>query len=111
MLADVDGLKAANDRHGHDMGDRLLVAVADVVAAAAAHSPGAVVARIGGDEFALLLPLASSAATFAVSSTLLAAFSEPAEPRRHVPVSASIGAGYAESGRTLGPRSASPTAG
>jgi diguanylate cyclase (GGDEF)-like protein len=103
VLADVDGLKAANDRHGHDIGDRLLVAVADIVAAAGAQSPGAVIARIGGDEFAMLLPLASSAATFAVSSTLLAAFRNPSILEGVVPVSASIGAGYAESGRTLGP--------
>jgi diguanylate cyclase (GGDEF)-like protein len=101
--ADADGLKAANDRYGHDIGDRLLVAVADIVAATAAHSPGAVVARIGGDEFAVLLPLASSTATFAVSSTLLDAFRNPPSLDGVVPVSASIGAGYAESGRTLGP--------
>jgi diguanylate cyclase (GGDEF)-like protein len=103
VLADVDGLKVANDRHSHEMGDRLLVAVADIVAAAAAQSPGAIVARIGGDEFAVLLPLASSAATFAVSSALLAAFRNPPTLDGIVPVSASVGAGYAESGQTLGP--------
>jgi diguanylate cyclase (GGDEF)-like protein len=103
VLADVDGLKIANDRYGHDVGDRLLVAVADVIAAAAARSPGAVAARIGGDEFALLLPRASSMSTFAVSSTLLAAFTNPPSIDGEVPVSASVGAGYAESGRTLGP--------
>jgi GGDEF domain-containing protein len=86
-----------------DLDSPIGVVLADIVAAAGAQSPGAVTARIGGDEFAMLLPLASSAATFAVSSTLRAAFRNPSSLEGVVWVSASIGAGYAESGRTLGP--------
>ena len=102
VLADVDGLKAANDRYGHDMGDRLLVAVADVIVRSAQSSAGAVVARIGGDEFALLLPFASSASTRSVGADLLAAFAYPLSLDGAIPVSASVGVGFTNRGSTLG---------
>lgn len=54
MLVDVDHLKDINDRLGHDGGDLLLSKVGRGLAAAA--GPTAHVARIGGDEFAILLP-------------------------------------------------------
>ncbi len=40
VLADVDGLKAANNAHGHETGDRLLLAVADQVRRAGGRTPG-----------------------------------------------------------------------
>jgi diguanylate cyclase (GGDEF)-like protein len=52
LIADVDGLKKINDRHGHDVGDELIRAVAATLAAAAPDD--AVVARLGGDEFGIL---------------------------------------------------------
>jgi diguanylate cyclase (GGDEF)-like protein len=51
---DVDGFKAVNDRHGHDVGDRLLRLIAHVLADSLRASD--VVARLGGDEFAIVLP-------------------------------------------------------
>jgi diguanylate cyclase (GGDEF)-like protein len=56
VLLDVDGLKAANDTLGHQIGDRLISAVADVVAAVALSAREATAARLGGDEFGLLVP-------------------------------------------------------
>jgi diguanylate cyclase (GGDEF)-like protein len=53
-ILDLDHFKAYNDRHGHLAGDRLLRTAAE--AWSAAVRPGDVVARIGGEEFAILLP-------------------------------------------------------
>jgi diguanylate cyclase (GGDEF)-like protein len=54
LLIDVDDLKQVNDTNGHDGGDRLLEAVGRVTAAVLRRSDRAF--RVGGDEFAILLP-------------------------------------------------------
>ncbi|MBU1666249.1 MAG: diguanylate cyclase, partial [Gammaproteobacteria bacterium] len=53
MLLDLDGFKNLNDRYGHALGDRVLVAIAQRLKQVARSSD--VVARLGGDEFALVL--------------------------------------------------------
>lgn len=49
MIVDLDGFKAVNDTHGHDIGDQVLVDAAAAVWAAL--EDGAVAGRLGGDEF------------------------------------------------------------
>lgn len=53
MVLDVDGLKMVNDTFGHEAGDRLLCEAANVLVDCVPSE--AIVARIGGDEFAILL--------------------------------------------------------
>ncbi len=54
-LIDVDHFKRHNDRHGHQVGDRVLRDVARLIGAHA-RRPRDMAARYGGDEFALVLP-------------------------------------------------------
>ncbi|SFG83871.1 diguanylate cyclase (GGDEF) domain-containing protein [Desulfotomaculum arcticum] len=54
IVCDVDGLKLVNDTMGHHMGDKLLIAAASVIKSIFRQED--IAARIGGDEFAILLP-------------------------------------------------------
>jgi diguanylate cyclase (GGDEF)-like protein len=61
-LLDLDGFKGVNDRLGHPAGDEILRAVADAIRATRDADEGF---RIGGDEFAILLPETSARAAVA----------------------------------------------
>lgn len=54
VLADLDHFKSINDRFGHPFGDRVIQTTAALLAASI--RPGDIACRIGGEEFALLLP-------------------------------------------------------
>jgi diguanylate cyclase (GGDEF)-like protein len=67
LLCDIDALKAVNDGSGHEAGDGAILKVAAALTEAAAPHPDAVVSRIGGDEFCVLLPSGDAAAARAVA--------------------------------------------
>ncbi|GAB1691415.1 putative bifunctional diguanylate cyclase/phosphodiesterase [Krasilnikovia sp. M28-CT-15] len=95
VLFDLDGFKDVNDRFGHAVGDELLTIVAGRITAAL--RPDAMVARMGGDEFAVLIPNASDRAGNAVVRRLAATFHAPVHAGQHdLLVGASIGIAGAE---------------
>lgn len=68
LFIDLDGFKAVNDVHGHLCGSRTLVEVAAVIRSTARETD--VVARFGGDEFAVVLPDTGSDGAVAVGSRI-----------------------------------------
>jgi diguanylate cyclase (GGDEF)-like protein len=90
ILLDLDGFKAVNDDLGHAIGDRLLVVLARRLAHAV-HADS-LVARMGGDEFAVLLPTATAADAAVVVDRLAGTLHEAIRAGEHeLLVSASIG--------------------
>jgi diguanylate cyclase (GGDEF)-like protein len=76
LFVDLDGFKAVNDRHGHAAGDLLLKAVASRLLESVRRSDA--VARIGGDEFVVLLTDVTSRRDLVhVRETILNALAEP----------------------------------
>jgi len=57
LLLDINGLKAINDQHGREEGDRVLLAIADALTRAVRREDR--IARYGGDEFVVYLAHAS----------------------------------------------------
>lgn len=95
LLIDLDGFKPVNDTFGHAAGDACLVEVA----ARLRHScrDGDVVARIGGDEFAILLATTAPGIAEEVAARLIAALSRPMTwTGRTFTVGASIGIARAD---------------
>ena len=58
LLIDIDNFKSVNDLHGHTAGDRLLIALSEMIRGVVPQ--GALAARLGGDEFVILLNPAST---------------------------------------------------
>jgi len=90
LLIDLDGFKAVNDLHGHLVGDELLTAVGQRLAALV--RPEDTVARLGGDEFAVLLDDGGRAEGERVAARLLDSLSRPVHTSGAVlSTSASVG--------------------
>jgi diguanylate cyclase (GGDEF)-like protein/PAS domain S-box-containing protein len=94
LFLDLDHFKPVNETFGHPIGDRVLALVAERLVAVL--RPGDLVARIGGDEFAVLCErLSGPDDVEAVAKRLLAAVREPVRPHpdavTEVRVDASIG--------------------
>jgi len=91
IIADLDRFKALNDRYGHAAGDRVIAEFASRLKAAAGTR--ALAGRLGGEEFAILLPMADAAAARLFTEAVRKAFSSDsiAGLPREVRVTASFG--------------------
>jgi diguanylate cyclase (GGDEF)-like protein len=78
MIIDIDGLKAVNDALGHHGGDNLLRQVADVMRERVRTTD--IVARLSGDEFAVLMPQTDIAGALQLGEDLRAQAAETAMP-------------------------------
>ncbi|MFK3973705.1 GGDEF domain-containing protein [Pseudomonas sp. NPDC087358] len=92
LLIDIDNFKPVNDLHGHTAGDKLLVALSEMIRSVLPD--GALAARLGGDEFVILLSNASRERIMELGSILRDRFRQAASQTFATPaaVTLSIGA-------------------
>jgi diguanylate cyclase (GGDEF)-like protein len=108
ILADIDHFKEYNDHYGHLAGDRCLIRVAQTMASALSR-PGDVVARVGGEEFAFLLPRTNRVGAKAVAELVRKRILDLNIPHQASPAASQITVSFGIA--TSGPASASTPAG
>lgn len=90
MVIDIDGLKEVNDKLGHQAGDRLIRRVAEVLRERVRATD--LVARLSGDEFAVLMPQTDTAGALQLGEDLRAQVAEGfAQSAETAPASISVG--------------------
>jgi diguanylate cyclase (GGDEF)-like protein len=96
---DVDGLKQVNDRWGHAAGDELLQKTAQVLRLAFRNED--VIARVGGDEFVVLLPAVDAAAAEKALLRIRSQIAAYNQAAADLTVSLSLGAATGDRGNAL----------
>ena len=98
LFVDLDGLKRINDKFGHEAGDAALVEVGQVILATARKSD--CVARIGGDEFGVLLERADEVTAWQIGLRVVEKVMELqfCVNGIRVPLSVAVGAGVIRTG-------------
>ncbi len=99
IVADLNGLKDANDQLGHDAGDSLLRRLGEVLGGAVA--PPNCAARIGGDEFAILMPGSGRADVEAMIENIHRLMAMNNQYYSNLPLSIALGAATSEPGETM----------
>ena len=94
IMLDIDEFKAVNDTHGHLMGDKVICALAQTLKNLSRNVD--VAGRIGGDEFALILPESSAQEVSALAERLRVQFSNVCIPYRKQEYSFTVSVGIAE---------------
>lgn len=98
LLLDMDGFKAINDSLGHTIGDKVLETVARRISGAVREQD--MVARMGGDEFAVLIPGVTPSEAAVIGNRILAAVVEVmAIEGQHLRCGASMGLRMADPGQ------------
>ncbi len=93
LMVDLDNFKWINDHHGHATGDDVLRVFAE--SARKALRPGDILGRIGGEEFAAILPGSDIEASLAIAERMRKSFQAAAEDINGVPVHATLSGGVA----------------
>ncbi|RMH70694.1 MAG: GGDEF domain-containing protein [Actinomyces sp.] len=88
LFVDLDGFKGVNDEYGHDAGDAVLIAVAERLTR---RIGGATVARIGGDEFVVVVGVPTLEDARSVGERVVAAVREPVAAVPAARLGASVG--------------------
>lgn len=102
LMLDVDRFKRINDEHGHAAGDKALVALAGHIATLL--QPSDLFGRLGGEEFAILLPNLSQPAALALAERLrdgCARLRIPVDKREPLALTVSIGLAQGAAGNSL----------
>lgn len=99
LLLDIDSFKQANDQYGHLYGDEILISLGKKLEHIARGFAGSHCARFGGDEFAVLLPGASSLEASAFAQDLRTAFAAKGFQVANQKVSLSIGIAWLAAAR------------
>jgi diguanylate cyclase (GGDEF)-like protein len=89
IICDIDHFKQVNDRHGHEAGDKVLRAVADLLAGVARESD--ILGRWGGEEFLMILPDTGENAAFVVAERMRKVVEARAMPVEGLRVTISLG--------------------
>lgn len=93
LAFDLDHFKAINDRHGHPTGDKVLQLFADTASKEA--GPGALLVRLGGEEFAALLPLCDHSQALSRGQAIASRFAEEAARAEGLKTRATVSIGLA----------------
>ncbi len=89
MIIDIDGLKAVNDSHGHHAGDQLIRRVAGIMRERVRTTD--IVARLSGDEFAVLMPQTDTTGALHLGEDLRAQVAESVAPDTAATATISVG--------------------
>lgn len=95
IICDLDGLKLINDTLGHERGDLVLKEVAKFIKKSLRK--GDIIARVGGDEFAVILPNITKKMTEEICNRIQHKIEIYGEKHSDIPLSLSIGYAVAES--------------
>ncbi|ASU37128.1 GGDEF domain-containing protein [Herbaspirillum sp. meg3] len=91
LLIDIDNFKLVNDLHGHSAGDKLLIALSEMIRDALPQ--GALAARLGGDEFVILLRNASNESLVTLGNSLRESFGKMAREAFTTPIAVTLSVG------------------